>query len=305
MQTSFQILLIQPASFGYNEQTALSNTFQNKVDNDGNAAATMALAEFKLFAEQLRKNEIDVFVFEDSTNPVKPDAVFPNNWISMHDEGKVILYPMCAPNRRLERNNDVIEEIKRMFIVNDVIDLSRYEKENRFLEGTGSIVFDHDNKKAYACISPRTDEQILIEVCKLLNYQPVIFHSVDENGVAIYHTNVMMCIAEKFAVICLESIANKEERIMVSQSLEDSNHEIIDISFEQVKYFAGNMLAIHNRHSEKFLAMSQSAFDSLIENQKKVLEKYCTLLPLNVKTIETVGGGSARCMMAEIFLKKR
>ena len=305
MQTSSQILLIQPASFGYNEQTSLSNTFQNKVDHDGNAATALAVEEFKLFAEQLRKNEIDIFVFEDSTNTVKPDAVFPNNWISMHEDGKVILYPMCAPNRRIERNNDLIEQIKRMFIVNEVIDLTRYENENRFLEGTGSIVFDHDKKKAYACISPRTYEQVLNEVCKLLNYQPVIFHSQDENDIPVYHTNVMMCIAGEFAVICLESIANKEERKMVSQSLRDSNHEIIDISFEQVKSFAGNMLAIHNRHSEKFLAMSQSAFDSLNENQKKVLEKYCTLLPLNVKTIENVGGGSARCMMAEIFLQKR
>lgn len=304
-QISSQILLVKPSRFGYNDQTAASNHFQNEITSGAVTILSQSQKEFDAFAEKLRHHGIDVLVYEDSNEPIKPDAIFPNNWISMHEDGKIILYPMCAPNRRTERDAMLIDRLKNLFVVTEVIDLSFYENEERFLEGTGSIIFNHDHKVAYACISPRTDERIFEEVCGLLNYHPVIFHSADENAVPVYHTNVMMCIGEIFAVICLESIPGKEEQNMVKASLQNSGHEIVDISFDQMKSFAGNMLAIQNKKGLKFLAMSLSAFNSLTTGQKKILEKYCTLLPLDVTTIETVGGGSARCMMAEIFLQKR
>ena len=219
----------------------------------------------------------------------------------MHPDGTMILYPMFAPNRRLERRQDLIDSLKTNFKITEVIDLSKYEAENRFLEGTGSIVFDHDNKLAYACLSPRTDSEILDEVCALLNYKPVSFYSHDQAGKEIYHTNVMMCIAEKFAVICLASITDQHERATVSESLLKTGHEIIDISFEQMSKFAGNMLALNTNGNKSILALSQSSLDSLTDDQIATIEKYSELLPLAVHTIEIIGGGSARCMIAEIF----
>ena len=317
-QTTSNILLVKPSNFGFNSQTASSNAFQNELkDSDlsyplsfgeGTALrsiADVALAEFDAFVNRLQIHGINPLVIEDSSKPIKPDAIFPNNWISMHEDGKIILYPMCAPNRRLERRQEIVEQLKESFVVNEVIDLSSYENEDRFLEGTGSIIFDHENKMAYACISPRTDEYLFKEVCDKLNYSPVIFHSLDENDVLVYHTNVMMCIGKGFAVICLETIKDLSEKNYVVSSLEKSGHEIIDISLSQMKKFAGNMLAVENKDGKDFLAMSQSAYDSLNHHQKETLEKYATLLPLIINTIETIGGGSARCMMAEIFLEKK
>lgn len=304
-QTTSQILLVKPANFGFNEETAESNAFQNRIKNNAKSSSELALQEFGLFVEKLERNGINVTVIEDTLTPVKPDAIFPNNWISMHEDGKIILYPMCAPNRRLEKRHDVVEKLKKSFLVKEVIDFSVYENENRFLEGTGSIIFDHVNKKAYACISPRTDKGLLTEVCRRLNYEPISFFSLDENGQEIYHTNVMMCIGEKFAVICLESIKDEDEKNRVTNSLKETGHEIIDVSYGQMKKFAGNMLALTNNEEKNLLGMSQSAFNSLTQEQKNALKKYTTLLPLPIRTIETIGGGSARCMMAEIFLQKK
>lgn len=301
MQTTNNIFLVRPSNFIFNSETAGSNAFQNKLDENQETINQKVWDEFDEFAAKLKAKGVHVTVFEDTLLPQKPDAIFPNNWISIHPDGTLILYPMFAPNRRLERRQDLIDSLKTNFKITKVVDLSKYEAENRFLEGTGSIVFDHDNKLAYACISPRTDLGILEEVCAILIYKPVAFYSHDQAGKDIYHTNVMMCIAEKFAVICLESITDKQEKDFVSNSLIQTGHELIDISFEQMNQFAGNMLALKTNENKSILALSQSSFNCLTSDQKAVLENYSKLLPLAVHTIEIIGGGSARCMIAEIF----
>jgi hypothetical protein len=304
MQTTKNILLVRPSNFIFNSQTEGSNTFQAKIENETDDTINCkALNEFELFAEKLKSKGVNVFVFDDTLHPQKPDSIFPNNWATFHSDGKAILYPMFAANRRHERRQDIIGTLKKDFIIKEVIDLSKYEKENRFLEGTGSIIFDHQNKIAYACLSPRTDKELFISVCELVHYKPVYFHSYDKDGKEIYHTNVMMCIGEKFAVICLASISNRQEKESILISLSNTGHQIIDISFEQMNNFAGNMLEIKTNTGKSILALSQSAFDSLTANQKNVIEKHCELVSLSIKTIETIGGGSARCMITEVFLQ--
>ena len=305
MQNTNHILLVKPAHFTFNKETAGSNAFQNLLNEKEEFIKQKVLLEFENFASTLRSKGVQVTVVEDTPMPVKPDAVFPNNWASFHEDGTIVLYPMFAPNRRLERRQDIIDLLKKDFIVTSVIDLSRFESENKFLEGTGSIVFDHLHKTAYACLSPRTDKDLFIETCRQLNYKPVYFIADDAQGKQIYHTNVMMCIAEKFAVICLASITDKKEKEAVIKALTDSGHELVDISFEQMNKFAGNMLEIKDKQEKKMLAMSKSAYDSLTPDQRKQIEKSCELLPLPIHTIETIGGGSARCMMAEVYLKPR
>lgn len=303
MQSTNNILLIRPSNFVFNSETEASNAFQIKASESEEVIKQKAFAEFEAFASTLKSKGVNVFVFDDTQIPAKPDAIFPNNWVTFHSDGTVILYPMFAHNRRHERRQDIIESLKKNFKVTNVVDLSKYEKENKFLEGTGSIVFDHDSKIAYACISPRTDKELFIRVCDYLHYKPVYFHSHDKDGKEIYHTNVMMCIGEKFAVICLDTITDKQERENVSHSLTDTGHQVIDITFEQMNHFAGNMLAIQTNDNKNILALSQSSFDSLTTNQRQEIEKFCELVPLSIKTIETIGGGSARCMIAEVFLK--
>lgn len=298
MLTTNNILLIRPANFGFNEETRASNVFQKELSENAETVRQNALLEFEAVAAKLRSHGVDVFVFDDTPSPVKTDAVFPNNWISFHADGTVVLYPMLSANRRLERRADIIESLKDKFEITNIIDLSIYESENLFLEGTGSIVFDHANKIAYAALSPRTDKELFLDLCEKLNYKPVIFTAHDRSGSEIYHTNVMMCIGEEFAVICLESITDKSERANVFSKLATTGHEVVDITFDQMNSFAGNMLLVRN----DLLVMSQSAHRSLTKTQKLALEKYCELLPFAIPTIETVGGGSARCMIAEIFL---
>ncbi len=302
MQSTQNILLVRPSSFAYNNETAASNSFQHQTNLSSDAILQKVKEEFDLFVTILRLKGVNVLVIDDTQLPHKPDAVFPNNWASYHEDGTVILYPMCAPNRRMEKRPEIISAIRQHYTVTNIVDLSAYELTDRFLEGTGSIIFDHVNKKAYACLSPRTDKALFEQVANQLNYEPLSFYAYDQDGKEIYHTNVMMCIAEKFAVICLESIRNKEEKEIVSQSLSQTGHEIIDISFEQMASFAGNMLTLKNNTNQDLLAMSQSAFDSLTAIQKLLIEQYCEMVPLSIPTIETIGGGSARCMIAEIFL---
>jgi len=302
MQNTNQILLVKPAHFTFNTETAGSNAFQNILSEKEETIKTNVLNEFENAVALLKSKNINVTVVEDTPDPVKPDAIFPNNWVSFHADGTVILYPMYAPNRREERRLDVLEMLKKKFRIEKVVDLSKYEAEELFLEGTGSIIFDHIHKVAYACLSPRTDKELFIELCNYLHYQPLYFIAQDKNGKEIYHTNVMMCIAEKFAVICLDSIKDKADRQQVIQSLETTGHEIVDISFGQMNHFAGNMLELKDAKGKHLLVMSQSAYESLTDNQKRQIEKYAELLPLPIKTIETIGGGSARCMIAEIFL---
>ena len=304
MQSTKNILLIRPSNFTYNSETAASNNFQNKIETENNdTIKSKVLIEFELFAEKLKSKGVNAFIFDDTIYPPKPDAIFPNNWVTFHQDGTVILYPMCAPNRRHERRQDIIDTLKKDFIIKEVIDLSKFEKENRFLEGTGSIIFDHKNKIAYACLSPRTDKELFIEVCNIIKYKPVYFTACDQAGIEIYHTNVMMCIAEKFAVICLDSIVDEQEKKFVSNSLINTGYQIIDITFDQMSNFAGNMLAIKTNDNKSILALSQSSFHCLTANQKEEIKKYAELVPLAIKTIETIGGGSARCMIAEIFLQ--
>lgn len=301
MQTTNNILLVRPANFVFNTQTETSNAFQVKVKDNDEIVQQKAFSEFEDFTNKLKDKGANVFVFEDTAFPQKPDAVFPNNWVTFHSDGTVILYPMHAPNRQFERRTDILDELGKNFKISNVIDLSSYEKENKFLEGTGSVIFDHDHKIAYACISPRTNNELFLKLCNILKYKPISFHSYDEGGKQIYHTNVMMCVGEKFAAICLESITDEEEKEIVSGTLAATGHQVIEISYNQMKNFAGNMLEIKTS-AKNILALSKSAFNILSAAQKNEIGKHCELVPLSINTIETIGGGSARCMIAEIFL---
>lgn len=296
MQYASSILMVRPARFGFNSQTAVSNTFQNKPGNlSPQAILAQARGEFDRFVMGLKAQKIEVVVVEDTDIPEKPDAVFPNNWVSFHPDGRVILYPMAVENRRLERRPDIIDMLKNQFDIRQVIDLSPEEGPGKILEGTGSIVFDHVNRIAYACLSPRTNRELLESVCQLLGYRPVVFHATDAQGVAIYHTNVMMSIGKGFAVVCQESITD---------GLKLSGLEIIDVSLSQMNQFACNVLQVANQDGQPFLVMSQTAESAFTPEQKRRLSQYAELLPVAIPTIETIGGGSARCMMAEIFCKR-
>jgi hypothetical protein len=302
-QSTSNILMIRPVSFGFNEQTAESNAFQNRDSNQQQVQAK-ALAEFDGFVKTLIANGVNVTVVEDMIQPHTPDSIFPNNWISFHADGDIFLYPMQAENRRLERREDIIRELKDSFAIKNVIDLSRFERENKFLEGTGSMVLDRENKIAYACLSPRTGEKVLATFCGQTRHKAVSFHAVDENGLAIYHTNVLMCIGTKFATICLDSIKDNTEKQLVIESLNNTGKEIIRISFDQMNHFAGNMLEVKNAAGDNLIVMSQSAYSSLSDEQKTTLSNYGKLVYVDINTIETNGGGSARCMMAEVHLPK-
>lgn len=300
MQTTNMVFLVRPASFSYNTQTATSNAFQTNVELSSIEIQAKALEEFDVFEAKLRAKGIQVKVFEDTAAPIKPDAIFPNNWISIHADGTVVLYPMCTPNRRLERKQAVLDWVEAQKSFTTIIDYTVYEDQGRFLEGTGSIVFDHLNKKGYACLSPRTDQGLFENLMVHLGYEAICFKASDEHGMAIYHTNVMMSIGDGFVVICLGSIQSDDERQKVVLELQNSGLEIVAISLEQVGHFAGNMLALH--HGDKqLLVLSQRAFDCLTTQQKQVLTHYAELVALSIPSIELIGGGSARCMIAEVF----
>lgn len=300
-QSTSHILMIRPVNFGFNEETAGSNAFQNRnVAKDG--VNEKAQQEFDRMVNTLCSNGVDVTVIDDTHEPYTPDSIFPNNWVSFHDNGEIFLYPMQAENRRLERREDIIAKLEDNFTVKHIIDLSRFEVEDKFLEGTGSMVLDRQNKIAYACLSPRTNREVLDLFCGQTGYKAIVFDAVDEKGKAIYHTNVLMCVGSKFAVICLDSIPNPHERIVVKESLMSTKKEIIDISFDQMNQFAGNMLEVKNAAGENLIVMSKNAFNALDDEQKTSLEKYGKLIYADISTIETNGGGSARCMMAEVHL---
>jgi hypothetical protein len=301
MQTTSHLLMIRPAQFMFNAETAVNNAFQSA--NDTNAQEE-ALKEFNDFASLLEQNGIDVTVIDDTKKPHTPDSIFPNNWISFHDDGRIVLYPMYASNRRLERKPHVIDQLKTKFEIKSQVDLSSYENKNIFLEGTGSMVLDRENKIAYACLSQRTDLNVLKDFCAKLGYTPVSFIAADSKGYPIYHTNVMMCVADQFVVICLDSIKDNQERIEVVAVIEKTGKEIIDITLDQMNHFAGNMLQVENDKGEKFLVMSSQAYHSLGQDQFLKIERYNSILHSSLDTIERNGGGSARCMMAEVFLPR-
>ncbi|HUM64593.1 MAG TPA: arginine deiminase-related protein, partial [Chitinophagaceae bacterium] len=252
--------------------------------------------------ELLRSNGVDVTVVEDTPLPHTPDSIFPNNWISFHHDGTLLLYPMYAVNRRTERKAHVLDLIQQKFQVNNKLDLTGYENQNIFLEGTGSMVLDRDNRIAYACLSPRTNEKALEEFCRLMNYRPVVFNATDGNGQPIYHTNVMMCVADQYVVICLESISDPVEQKMITETIRNSNKSLVVITLHQMQHFAGNMLQVENKNGEKLLVMSSQAYEALTIEQLQELNRYNRILHSPLTTIETNGGGSARCMMAEVHL---
>jgi hypothetical protein len=304
MQTTHQLLMIRPVDFKFNEQTAGNNKFQQASAQQKNVQA-QALKEFDDFVGMLRANQVEVTVIDDTHNPETPDSIFPNNWVSFHDDGQVFLYPMFSENRRLERRNDIIFKLNENFKIDQVTDLSFYEEKSVYLEGTGSMVLDRENKTAYSCLSVRTDEKVLADFCRRTGYSAVAFHATDAEGFPIYHTNVMMCIGDQFAVICLESIPDKKEREMVVSRLSSNGHEIIEISPDQMNHFSGNMLQVQNNSGDPLLVMSEQAYLSLNADQIERLEKYSRIIFSPLYTIEKNGGGSARCMLAEIHLKKK
>lgn len=307
MQTTDTVLMIEPIAFGYNAETAENNYFQ--VEEKGADIQSKALAEFKIFVEKLKSKGINVISIKDTIDPHTPDSIFPNNWVSFHKDGKVVLYPMFASNRRVERREDIIENIKNQgFEVTEIDDWSLPEIQGHFLEGTGSMIFDHDNKIAYGSVSLRLDENLFREFCSKYGFTPVVFHSfqtVGEERLPIYHTNVMMCVADKFVVICLDCIDDETERNNVIETIKNSGKEIIEISEAQMQQFAGNMLQVQNQKGERFLVMSQTAYQSLNAEQISNIEKYCEIIYSDLNTIEVNGGGSARCMLAEVFLPKK
>jgi hypothetical protein len=300
MQTTSKVLMIRPMHFMYNAETAVNNSFQTK--GDATNISEKAVEEFDELVKIMQNAGIDVTVVEDSAEPHTPDAIFPNNWISFHKSGVYCLYPMFAPNRRKERKAEVLKLIQNKFNYRRLIDFTSYESENRFLEGTGSMVLDRDNHIAYACLSPRTDERVLEDFCRQMNYQSVVFYSTNQAGQAIYHTNVMMCVAERFVVICLDSISDAAERKRVSDTIVNSGKEIVEISHDQMNHFAGNMLQLENNHRDKILVMSSAAWLVLSPEQKEKLQKYNRIIHSSLENIESNGGGSARCMIAEIHL---
>jgi len=306
MQTTDTVLMIEPAAFGFNAETAQNNYFQ--INSENAETQTKALQEFNNFVEKLRSKGIHVITVKDTLEPHTPDSIFPNNWISMHQDGTVVLYPMCAVNRRWERRNDILEMLQNDFKVKEIVDLSAPENDGKFLEGTGSMIFDHENKIAYGSVSLRLDEPLFREFCEKFGFEPVVFHSyqtANNERLPIYHTNVMMCVADQFVVICLDCIDDETERVKVVNAIVNSGKEIIEISENQMQQFAGNMLQVENYEGKKFLVMSQSAYQSLTPEQISNIEKYSEIIYSDLETIETNGGGSARCMLAEVFLEKK
>lgn len=303
-QITNNIMMIEPVSFNYNTETAINNYYQiNNTALSKEEIQQKALKEFKEFVSLLRSKNINVIVFKDTENPKTPDSIFPNNWVSFHIDGEIVLYPMYAKNRRLERRNDIIQKLRDDFIVKKINDFSYYENQELYLEGTGSMILDRENKICYAAISDRTNKNIVNDFCNQLNFKPILFTSnqdVRGKRLAIYHTNVMMCITTNFAILCLDSIDCNEEKDRVIDILNETKKEIISISEEQTNKFAGNMLEVEG--DKKYLVMSKSAYSCLTENQIKKINKYCEILYSDLSTIEDYGGGSARCMMAEIFL---
>ncbi len=305
-QTTSTILMVRPANFGFNAETAASNAFQTDDKSlTVNEIQTRAVGEFDKMVEILRGRAVNVVVAEDSALPVKTDAIFPNNWLTSHADGTMILYPMFAPSRRLERSEAIQDVLIERFQVKKKIHFEHYEAVDRYLEGTGSMILDRQNELCYACISPRTERVLLDEWCDTMHFKRVAFRAVDGDGKDIYHTNVMMALGETFVVICLETVRDEAEKMNLIKHFELTKKDIIEISLDQMLHFAGNMLQIRNDFSETFLVMSQRAFEALNPAQVLHIQRHTQILSADIKTIETYGGGSARCMMAEIFFEKK
>jgi len=297
--------MIRPAHFGFNPETALNNKFQNNVSEISAAEVNQkAIAEFDNMVSLLQKSGIEVYIHNDDPLIVKPDAIFPNNWITMHEDGKLITYPMFAPLRQRERSEELIQKLSSQFLVKELIHFEQYENESKFLEGTGSMIFDRANQLVYACISERTNLELLSKLANILDYEIIEFDARDQNGFPIYHTNVMMALGQDFVVICLDSV-NEDDHNKLTAAFNKTNKEVVNISFNQMNAFAGNMLQLINDEGNAILVMSNSAYQSLNSTQLQQLETKTKLLVVEIPTIEKIGGGSARCMIAENFLEPK
>lgn len=309
MQVTNNILMIRPVNFRMNEQTAVNNYFQEELEASAASVNEKAQEEFDAFVFVLKDKGVNVIVVDDTKEPDTPDSIFPNNWVSFHNNGTVGLYPMFAENRRNERREDILERLESEgFRIENIMDYTSAEEQNLFLEGTGSLLIDRMNQIVYCALSARADDELIIEFCEDFDCLPVIFtanQTVDGKRLPIYHTNVMMCLAETFSVICLDTIDDKTEKKNMVHHLKGSGKEIITISEEQMHHFAGNMLQVLGANNKRYLVMSSQAYDSLNASQISSIEKHCEILHSSLDTIETCGGGSARCMMAEVFLPRK
>lgn len=295
-----EILMVRPFQFYFNQQTAANNFFQSNINIEN--SNELAIAEFDAMVEQLRTHQIKVQVVQDTKDPSTPDSIFPNNWFSTHAGGTLCLYPMYAENRRAERKLSVIDFLQKNYKIENLLDLTDLEKEGKFIEGTGSMVLDHQNKISYGCLSERLDKEAFTYWCNKMQFKPISFKALDHKAQSIYHTNVMMCMGNQFVVICLESIPDEQEKQIVLESFLQTNKEVITISQDQLNHFAGNMLQVFDVDEKPHLILSNQAYKTLNVAQLKSLEKYNPLLPISIPTIEALGGGSTRCMMAEIYL---
>lgn len=300
--TAGSVIMIRPAAFGYNTETAASNLFQHVSFLSSTKIRAAALKEFDALADKLTQHGIEVIVFNDTVTPIKPDAVFPNNWFSTHTDGTIVLYPLLSELRRKERRQDIIERLREKFFVRQVIDFTRFETQNKFLEGTGSMVFDHAEKVIYANFSARSHPDLLQAVANELRYEVFTFKAEDKNGHEIYHTNVLLNISDDLIIACVDCIT--QNKVQLLKKFQDSKREKVFLSYYQLERFAGNMLMLQNKGGKKFMILSESAFKSLCKTEIDTIEKYATILYSPLNTIEKVGGGSARCMLAENFLPR-
>jgi len=300
-QTTNHVLMVRPAHFAFNPQTAQNNAFQKESGQKEDAIHWCALAEFDLFVSQLLAHRMKVTVVQDTLEPHTPDSIFPNNGFSLHHDGTLVLYPMFAPNRRLERKPGIRTALEQNFTIEHVVDLTHYEAQEKYLEGTGSMILDREHRIAYACRSPRTHEQVFFDFCRQLDYRPILFDALDRNSRPIYHTNVMMCVAAEYMIVCLESVTAVADREAILSAAAATHKEVIPISITQMEHFVGNMLQLHNTDGNPLLVLSSTALSNLTPVQKATLESFNPLLASEIPTIEENGGGSVRCMLAECF----
>lgn len=304
-QSSDTIVMVRPSNFGFNPETAANNAFQKYDETSPDTIKQKAIEEFDHAVALLKSKGVDVIVWQDSPDIIKTDAVFPNNWFSTHDDGTLLTYPMFSENRRQERDPELLDYLIRNFKVTRDYTMAHYEEEGLFLEGTGSLILDRVNQIVYACRSERTSVSLFDKWCVIMNYKGIFFEAKDENGMAIYHTNVLMALGTDLAVICLSAIQNPVEREKVLEALQQTGKTIIDISYHQMNHFAGNMIELRGYHNQKFMVMSETAYESLNSKQIEIISNFAEPLPIKIPTIEKYGGGSARCMIAEIFLEKK
>ncbi len=302
LQAPRHVLMVRPSSFGANPETMQSNVFQHTQELAAEEIQARALQEFDSMVLLLHANGIETLIIEDTISPSKPDAIFPNNWLSMQPDGDLVIYAMMAANRRVERRGDVLEIIKEKFMVKRVLDFSDFENKGEFVEGTGSLIFDHVNRTVYAARSPRTHESLVKEICQSLGYSPVLFNATDASGQPIYHTNVMMAVTTDFALVSLDTIRDDSDRDRVIKSLNNTGHKIISISFDQLKNFAGNVLEVLKKNGERILVISETAVQSLVPGQLDAITRFVDILPIPIPTIEKYSGGSVRCMLAGVHL---